>query len=303
MSPIYGAVNWRYFESLTLLLCSGLGDRRVVFKGIYGDSLVSRARNSASAMFLEPGGVKTEGSKGEPVSGMPRCEWMMFIDSDLRFTPDDVHKLLNSGKKVIGGLYSKKKLGGKWVINTLTSEDVMPETGLMKIRYIGTGFLLIHRSIYEQIIEAYPGIAYEEDGNMKDYGWHNHRWDFWPVGVKTYTTAEGKKKKRYLSEDWYFCERLQEMGIDVWAHVDVRLTHYGEIGFPITPFVDGCDMKSISTIMRQAIDKGELETAEALQDTLESALRDKSKLGGTQVESEAPSETTATPTPAEAKAP
>ena len=279
MTPVYGAVNFRFFESLTLLLTKGIGKRRIVFKGIYGDSLVSRARNIGTAMFLEPGGIKSEEVTESPDIMMPRCEWLLFVDSDLSFFPEDIEKLLNSGKKVIGGLYAKKRLGGSWVLNTLNKEDIMPETGLFKIRYIGTGFMLVHRSVFEQVIEGYPGIAYEDDADYSRFNWHRHRWDFWPVGVKSYIDENGKKRKRYLSEDWYFCERLQELGIEVWVDTEVRLMHFGEIGYPITPFIDGCSMYEVNKIMKDCIERRELQTADALQDTLDKALKDKELLG------------------------
>ena len=35
----------------------------------------------------------------------------------------------------------------------------------------------------------------------------------------------------YLSEDYYFCKRCREHGIDIHMDFTVNLTHYGQIGY------------------------------------------------------------------------
>ena len=66
---------------------------------IYFESLIARARNAAAASFLN----------------QPECDYMLFIDSDISFEPEDVFKLLKSDKDLVSGLYPKKYINSSKV--------------------------------------------------------------------------------------------------------------------------------------------------------------------------------------------
>ena len=66
----------------------------VVFSFMFNESLIQRARNLLAANFM-----KTD------------CTHLMFIDSDIRFNPADVVKMVQADKEVICGIYPKKEIG------------------------------------------------------------------------------------------------------------------------------------------------------------------------------------------------
>jgi hypothetical protein len=54
-------------------------------------------------------------------------------------------------------------------------------------------------------------------------------YDFWSCG--TYQYADGGR--RYLSEDWFFCQRWLDLGGEVFADTRVVLKHVGMAVYPL----------------------------------------------------------------------
>ena len=42
-----------------------------------------------------------------------------------------------------------------------------------------------------------------------------------------------KCEARYLSEDWYFCQRWLDLGGEIFGHTRVALRHLGPVIFPL----------------------------------------------------------------------
>lgn len=172
-----------------------------------GDSLVSRARNHLTAEFLATD-----------------CTHLLFIDSDLVFSGEHIARLLGHGVDVVAGFYPKKSEGSlEWVCNR--GEIIEPaEGGLQEMRYMGTGFMLVARTVFEQMISAHPEIAFQRDDNPE-----MTQWDLWPVGVYHYPDG----RARHLSEDWYFCQRWLDLGGKVYGDTKVVLKHIGQASYPL----------------------------------------------------------------------
>jgi hypothetical protein len=175
---------------------------------VIGDSLVSRARNTITMEFLKSD-----------------CTHLLMIDSDLVFGIEQVKRIMSSGEDIVGGFYPKKKDGpAELVFNSLDNIQ-MDERGLTQVKYIGTGFICIARRVFEKMIEVYgDDIAFKVDGTQNKLGF-----DFWPVGVYKYPDGS----RRYLSEDWYFCQRAIDCGFKVWGDNKVLLKHSGNALYPL----------------------------------------------------------------------
>ncbi len=85
--------NAEYMMSMLSLL-NAVKNRGIncTFYPIFFESLISRARNASVAHFLED----------------EESTHLLFIDSDIIFTPDDVFKLIAANKDVVAGIYPKK---------------------------------------------------------------------------------------------------------------------------------------------------------------------------------------------------
>jgi hypothetical protein len=174
-----------------------------------GDSLVARARNKVATRFLK----------------QKDCDYLMWIDSDIRFDVRLLNKLRKHDKPVIGGIYLKKKLPYSPVLNTKIGE----EGELLKLNETGTGFLMIHRDVLTAIKEAEPEHSYHpsSDEDNEDY------YDWFRCGV-----VDG----RYLSEDYYFCHLARKYGFDIFVDPSIVVGHVGKMEFPLpndTDLIDG----------------------------------------------------------------
>ena len=168
------------------------------------ESLISRARNTLTAKFLE----------------MPETTHLMFIDADIGWEPWHLLVLLNRDVDVIGGLYPMKTMPIKWVVNGFTGAEEGPD-GLQEVSKAGTGFLLIKKHVFEKM-NAHPAVKqYKNDIGL------DPKYDQY---LKTYFDT-AVRQNRYYSEDWTFCENWRDLGGKIWMDKRVLLRHTGTYTF------------------------------------------------------------------------
>jgi len=167
------------------------------------ESNVNRARNSCAAKFLS----------GD-------CTHLMFVDADIQFDPKDIVKLINHNKDIVGGIYPQKTLPPKMVVNTI--DNGKTEGDLIEVGTIGTGFMLVKRRVFEEMI-AHGATPYVDDIGLTQEE-NNNQYDFFQCTIDS--------KGRYLTEDWSFCRRWRELGGKIWADKTIGLTHVGYFRFP-----------------------------------------------------------------------
>ena len=168
------------------------------------ESLVTRARNNLMAKMMS-NNVATH---------------FMFIDADIRFQPESILQMIACDKEVIGGLYPKKALPVNYVINLKPETKIQGD--IFTVDTTGTGFLLFKRSVYEKMIAKFPETKYVDDvGLGKQYE---------PMMYSIFD-CKIDAKGHYLSEDWLFCRRWQDMGGEIWVHSKVLLNHIGHYEF------------------------------------------------------------------------
>ncbi len=213
---------------------------------------VARTRNALTADFLKSD-----------------CTHLLMIDCDLIFAPHHVARIVSHNVDVVGGFYPKKQEGPlEWVINTYPGPVSKRSDGLHKVAYIGTGFLCIRRRVFEKMIEAYPWIAF-----AADYGTREIQHEFWPMAPYCAECATGTSKwcthspfsRRYLSEDWYFCQRWMDLGGEVFGDTGVPLKHIGPAIYPLhTQLPEMANPKTPEPEKLPASDKAEPLTQTAL---------------------------------------
>ena len=205
--PIYSGVCFEFMQCYTRLAVHTRNN--LTLRPMCGDSLVARARNTLTAEFLRSDATD-----------------LVFIDSDLVFSPDHLARLLSHDEDVVGGFYPKKQEGPlRWVCNMQLHETKPRPDGLQEVRYMGTGFLRVRRRVFERMIERYgEQLAYHPDARPEET-----EWDFWSCGV--YRSPDGFQ--RYLSEDWYFCQRWLDLGGKVWGDTGLILKHVWQAVYPL----------------------------------------------------------------------
>lgn len=181
------------------------------------------------------------------------CTHMMFIDSDISFNPNDVVAMLalqsdESEYDVICGPYPKKtiswekvKMGvdkgyadenpnalenlvGDFVLNTVNSGAIKLNEPV-EVLESGTGFMMIRRKTFETYDAAYPHLKYLPDHVRTEH------FDGSREIMMYFDTVIDPDSKRYLSEDYFFCQNVRKMGGKVWLCPWMRLGHLGSYMF------------------------------------------------------------------------
>jgi hypothetical protein len=170
------------------------------------ESLVCRARNSlvAKMLYFEP-----------------KSTHLMFVDADIGFEPEEIFKLILADKDVCGGLYPKKALPISYVVNKVP--NATKQGNLVEVSNLGTGFMLIRRSVLESMISKHPELHYVDAIGL------DPKYD--PFKYALFDTQIDPVTKEYLSEDYYFCKLWRENGGKIWADLSIRLDHTGYFKF------------------------------------------------------------------------
>ena len=181
-----------------------------------GEGFVGRARNNYCSIFLE----NKQYSK------------LLSVDSDIPFHRSHIERLISHDVDIVGGIYYRKQLERVPVMEALMPDKTVnkiQENGLLKVRYMGTGFLCVKRRVFEEMMEPEEPHMFDLDFHAP---WYIHeetgekQWDFFPCAVDM-------QQRRYLSEDWWFCHRANNLGFDVWADTKCVVPHLGTAIFPL----------------------------------------------------------------------
>jgi hypothetical protein len=179
-----------------------------------GDSLITRARNNYNHTFF----FGTD------------FDYLLWIDSDLDFRPEDIHRLVAHRLPIVGGTYYIKARDTRPCINSLPGEGTDPETGLMRVASTGTGALMYHRSVVAAMIAAADSwdkwrLRYIDDANQ------DTRYALFFDGV--IDDKDFPHTPRFMSEDWSWCYFARKLGYDIWLDTRAVFLHRGEIDYPL----------------------------------------------------------------------
>jgi hypothetical protein len=238
-TPCYGGMVMQgYMESIIKLMSYAAQNQFDVSLALLGgDSLITRSRNKLVATFLD----------------MKQATHLMFIDADISFRPEDVHRMLTFDHDVVAGMYPVKNFDwaqARRKIDADMAEDKLAESGLHFVGtpcmekdrehrggfitgiYAGTGFMLIRRSCLERMVLAYPQTKYDiahvypipKERSENQYA-------LFDCMIEPGTHI-------YLSEDFTFCRRWRDIGGKIWLDPHSRLTHHGMFRFHGSPEIE-----------------------------------------------------------------
>jgi hypothetical protein len=164
----------------------------------------------------------------------------MFIDADVHFDPESVVRLLESGHDISVACYPKKcvmweqakqlvkqgdtrdpaKMASSLVVNFGASNRPVVN-GFIEILDGPTGFMMIKRDVFKQLEEKFPELWCKNDHQNRDFDDYHACFD----------CMIDPESKRYLSEDYAFCRRYQQMGGKIFADINTTLGHVGNLPF------------------------------------------------------------------------
>jgi hypothetical protein len=202
--PVYGGADPSFAASLRKLerTLDKVGLRHIVVE-LPGESLITRARNRLVAMFLKSG-----------------CTDMLFLDSDIIFESSDVLRLVHSGHAFCAAPYPAKAPGGRLIGNPLVVDgQAKMVDGWVSAQDLPTGFMLIARSVFEEMLKAAPVPEVDDDLPGSDMGSYYTFFD------------TGADERQYLSEDWWFSRAARACGVDAWLDARAKLKHVGRYAY------------------------------------------------------------------------
>lgn len=238
-TPMYGGqCHGSYCKSVAdmMTVCTKYAiDARLFF--IFNESLITRARNYLADEFLR--------------SDM---DYLMFIDSDIHFEAQDILVLMHFAiehpeMEILCGPYPKKTISwekikaavdkgfadgnpnildefvGDYVFNPTDDIDHFRIDEPVQVKEGGTGFMLIQRSAFEKMDKAYPELMYKPD-HVRTKNFDGSR-----EIMAYFDTVIDPKSKRYLSEDYMFCQWARAAGAQVWMLPWIKLKHAGNYVF------------------------------------------------------------------------
>ncbi len=203
-TPAYGGmVHIDYLRSLFEYTRAGIQYR---FSAIGNESLITRARNSLLAGF----------------HARPELTHLLFLDADTCLPVEGLQRMLSARAAVIGAPVALKgyDAAGNRLWNVGRSRGV--SGSLLKVDKVGTAALLLSRAACTALVEdaIAHGRVYRRPSTMRGDMDSPVHYDVFRVGVH-----EGE----YLSEDYWVCRRLIDLGFDVLIDPSVITTHQGII--------------------------------------------------------------------------
>ena len=239
-TPMYGGMcGGQYTKSTADLAKLAMQYQMTIdFFYLFNESLITRARNYCADEFLRN----------------TNYTHLMFIDSDIGFDPHDVLSLAaladpEGDKDILCGPYPKKTISwekiklavdkgfvdenpqnlgkyvGDFVFNPVQGATEIAIEEPCEVMEGGTGFMMIQRKTFEKYAEAYPELMYVPDHVRSEH------FDGTREIMCYFDALIDPKSKRYLSEDYMFCQWAREIGLKVWMCPWMQLGHTGTYTF------------------------------------------------------------------------
>ena len=192
----------------------------VYWAQMMNESLITRARNELARLFLDKG-----------------FDYLMFIDADISFDGHAVAQLMAADRDIICGIYPKKEVdwkqiskaaklgkenladyGGAFVFNMVGKVQESDSDGVIEVRHGGTGFMLIKRKVFEDLMPHVPTYRVSTHKENGEY--------IKPLTHEFFATSIDETGA-LLSEDYHFCDLWRKHGGKIYANPFIKLEHVG----------------------------------------------------------------------------
>lgn len=203
---------------------------------LFNESLVTRARNYCVDEFMRS-----------------KMDYFLFLDADIGFDPSDIIAMMGlmtpeSPYDVLCAPYPKKciswekilqavnkgvcgpndenpsvldKYVGDFVFNPKSGTGNIAIGSPCEILEGGTGFMMMRRNTLTKFQEAFPQYMYKPD-HVRTTAFDGSR------EICQFFQAEiDPVSKRYLSEDYWFSQKIQEIGLKIWLCPWMKTSHMG----------------------------------------------------------------------------
>lgn len=147
-----------------------------------------------------------------------KCDWIVCIDDDIGFNPEDFFKLFKHGVDIVAAAPAKRHhrwdeqpaAVAKFPVGNITGKRT--EAGrIWKMDAVATGFMAIRSTVIEKM-ESVTNAYVTEGVQVRSWFWLDL------ITLDGQVTDEG--------EDYNFCRKWIELGGECWVDPDIRVRHY-----------------------------------------------------------------------------
>lgn len=135
----------------------------------------------------------------------------IFVDDDVGFDRDALLRLCSAPYPLVAGVYPKKVTPPQWPVS-IDAGMKATRDGFAECSVVPTGFMRIHRSVFEALKDRVSVYDNEQHGELRAY-------------FKTDIHS-----RKYWGEDVEFCRLVREVGIKLHAFLDMNFRHVDKDG-------------------------------------------------------------------------
>jgi len=202
--------------------------------GINYDALIDRVRSQQATFFLN-----------NPSLG----DVLLFVDHDILFTARDAAQIVKdvyNGYDVCGAMYvTRSGTVPHPAVRLKPGQRIVfkPDAEPVEIVYASTGFVGIHRKVFEKLAQSLPVLRSGVDEIIPF---------FMPFAYQG----------EYLSEDWAFCQRARDAGFKIYLDPRIKLAHMGDRAYVL----EDLQLSATDQIVTFTVREGQIDRTEIISD-------------------------------------
>ena len=190
------------------------GKDKIRFDLVFGNAMIYQSRNAIAAKFLETDAKWLFMMDDDIIPAIGRANWYRAWVASSRTAQEQplqrhvIHRLIGSGKSLVGGAYFGRQEGGKLMCSSeaLSADAKTFADRVVPVDWVGTGAILVHRRVFEDMQAGFPDLRTSIP---------EMPWNYFKPG------ADGS------GEDVEFCRRAKACGHQPHVDLGIPLAHVG----------------------------------------------------------------------------
>jgi len=167
------------------------------------------------------------------------AEFYLSLDADQDFRPEQIIRLLDSGRDFALAPNPTKRLPPRWTGNLPPQPRVCG--GFIELLDCGLNCCLLRREVGERMLKAYP---------------QQLSYNGYPTNMWFDRLADDQN---YMEEDASFCRRWRDLGGEIWADLESSIRHGGTHLFECGQYGEWLHRESLVEQVESAADRYQID--------------------------------------------
>lgn len=212
-TPCYGGLLHQDYVSAILEYSNA--NLPMTYMHIGNESLITRGRNTIISFFYNTN-----------INLPDTFSHLLFLDADVYLSAKDLIKMLDYNKDVIAAPVPMKGLteNGRPIYNVTNVIKERPDSNLIEVERVGTAAMLLSKKAIDSLVKdaVECNDVYSSSPLTRGVNLDMNCYDVFKAKV-----VDGV----YLSEDFYVCHKLRELGYTVYIDKSISTRHSGTFTF------------------------------------------------------------------------